>query len=137
MCVCNMKAIRLTVSDILSRNETRTHRRTATRPDMVMTISPAHAAKKFTRQIPCAVAGRLSKNNNSPPPHSELRLNKDAVNESPVRFVRYDIRIYRSHSMLYRFTQRSLITKFIQNFELVIPPSHIPDISSFPMVYDS
>ena len=36
-----MRAIRLTVSDISSGNETRTHRRTVTRPDMVMTISPA------------------------------------------------------------------------------------------------
>ena len=36
-----MKAILLTISEISSGNETRTHRLTAVRPDMVMTISPA------------------------------------------------------------------------------------------------
>ena len=41
MCACNMKAIQLTVSEILSGNKTWTHRRIAARPDMVMTISPA------------------------------------------------------------------------------------------------
>ena len=42
MCVCSMKAIRLTVSEISSGNETRMHGQTAAQPygRMVMTISP-------------------------------------------------------------------------------------------------
>ena len=67
---------------------------------------------------------------------NELKANKDAANESSFCFVRYDIQIYRSHNMLYHGAQRVKLPNLSKISRLLSPPSHIPEISSFPTVYD-
>ena len=42
--------------------------------------------------------------------------NKDAADESSVRFVRYEIQIYTSHNMLYRGSQRVKLPTLIFHF---------------------
>ena len=51
MCVCNMKAIRLAVSEISSGNETRTHRRTDAQPNMLMTIPPPLLCRRGIKSL--------------------------------------------------------------------------------------